>query len=55
MKLLQLTADWKWTGPAEPMLHAVTGLRARGHEVDLICPDGPPGAVGTLLQRARER
>ncbi|NRA01871.1 MAG: glycosyltransferase family 4 protein [Myxococcales bacterium] len=55
MKLLHLTADWKWTGPAEPMLHAVTGLRTRGHKVDLVCPDGPPGEEGTLLERALER
>lgn len=55
MRLLHLTADWKWTGPAEPMLHAVTGLRARGHEVDLVCPSGPPGAGGGLLEKAHER
>ncbi len=56
MRILQLTSDWKWTGPAEPMLHAVRGLRARGHQVDLACPEPPPGAApGALAERARER
>jgi glycosyltransferase involved in cell wall biosynthesis len=55
MKLLQLTSDWKWTGPAEPMLHAVTGLRARGHEVDVAFPETPASHSGALAERARER
>ena len=55
MRILQATADWKWTGPAEPMLHAVAGLRARGHHVDLACPEPPPEASGSLLERAMER
>lgn len=55
MKVLHLTADWKWTGPAEPMLHAVTGLRARGHLADLGCPEPPAGSPDSLIQRARER
>ena len=55
MKVLQLTSDWKWTGPAEPMLHAVTGLRARGHEVDVAFPATPAGHAGGLPERASER
>lgn len=55
MKILQLTSDWKWTGPAEPLVHAVTGLRARGHEVDAAFPETPPGQTGALAERARER
>jgi len=55
MKVLQLTSDWKWTGPAEPMLHAVTGLRARGHEVDVAFPAAPPGHSDALAERARAR
>jgi L-malate glycosyltransferase len=55
MKILQLTSDWKWTGPAEPMLHAVTGLRARGHEVDAAFPATPAGHAGGLPEHARER
>jgi L-malate glycosyltransferase len=55
MKILQLTSDWKWTGPAEPMLHALCGLRARGHEVDVAFPRTPQGHAGGLPERARER
>ena len=55
MRILQLTSDWKWTGPAEPMVHAVTGLRARGHEVDAAFPPTPAGHAGGLPERARER
>jgi glycosyltransferase involved in cell wall biosynthesis len=55
MRILELTSDWKWTGPAEPLVHAVVGLRARGHEVDAAFPDAPPGVAGALAERARER
>lgn len=55
MRLLQITSDWKWTGPAEPVLHAVTGLRERGHPVELACPAPPPGLAGGILERAIER
>jgi len=33
MRILQLTSDWKWTGPAEPMLRLAEAQRARGHSV----------------------
>jgi len=55
MRILELTSDWKWTGPAEPLVHAVTGLRARGHEVDAAFPEPPPEHGGALAERARER
>lgn len=55
MRILQLTSDWKWTGPAEPLVHAVIGLRALGHEVDAAFPEPPPGASSSLAERARER
>lgn len=54
MKILHLTSDWKWTGPAEPMLWATGGLRGLGHRVELACPDAPPGQRGVLAE-ARER
>ena len=25
LRILQLTSDWKWTGPAEPMLELAAG------------------------------
>lgn len=54
MKILHLTSDWKWTGPAEPMLWAAAGLRSRGHEVELVCPGEPRGQAG-LLSEAQAR
>lgn len=52
MRILQLTSDWKWTGPAEPMLHLAASLRARGHEVALACPGPPPGAGRAVAAEA---
>ncbi len=44
MKVLHVTSDWKWTGPAEPMVRLALGLRERGVEVEIACPQAPPGA-----------
>ena len=52
MKILQLVSDWKWTGPAEPMLVLSAALRARGHQVDLVCPEPPGRANRSLWQEA---
>jgi glycosyltransferase involved in cell wall biosynthesis len=52
-RILQLSGDWKWTGPAEPMLGLARALRTRGHEVWLSCPAPPPGADRSLLSEAR--
>jgi glycosyltransferase involved in cell wall biosynthesis len=54
VKILQLTSDWKWTGPAEPMLRLAVALRARGHEVLLAAPEAPDPARRSLLSEARE-
>ncbi len=53
MRILQLTSDWKWTGPAAPMLELLLALRRRGHEVWLACPPPPAGASTSLEARAR--
>ena len=55
MKILQLVSDWKWTGPAEPMLVLMEALRARGHQVDLVCPEPPKGSNRSLWQEASNR
>lgn len=55
MKLLFLTSDWKWTGPAEPMLDAARALAGRGHEVALACPEAPSGAERGVAREARAR
>lgn len=55
MKILQLVSDWKWTGPAEPMLVLMEALRRRGHRVELVCPAPPPGANRSLAGEASRR
>lgn len=52
MRILHLTSDWKWTGPAEPMLRLAETLRARGHEVAAAFPAPPPGAKRSLASEA---
>ncbi len=55
MKVLHVTADWKWTGPAEPMLNLTLGLRSRGHGVEIACPPAPEGYSGSLADHCRAR
>jgi len=33
MKILHLFSDWRWTGPAEPVVQMCLSLQKRGHEV----------------------
>ena len=54
MRVLHVTGDWKWTGPAEPMLGLLLAQRARGHQVGLACPDPPQADASGVAQRARE-
>jgi glycosyltransferase involved in cell wall biosynthesis len=53
MRILHLFADWKWTGPAEPILNLCLALRSRGHEVWLACRGAPPEASTSLLAKAK--
>ncbi len=55
MRVLHLFGDWKWTGPSEPTLDLVQELRALGVDAALACREAPPGAKGSLPERARER
>ena len=48
MRILQLSSDWKWTGPAAPMLGLSLALRARGHWLSLICAEAPAGMQPSL-------
>lgn len=41
MRILHLFSNWKWTGPAEPALHAAAAQARRGHEVAMAM--GDPG------------
>jgi glycosyltransferase involved in cell wall biosynthesis len=52
LKILHVTSDWKWTGPAEPMLRLALAQRAAGHCVALACP-APPQAGRSLAEEAR--
>lgn len=53
MKIFHLSSDWKWTGPAEPMLRLAESQRARGHDVALGFPAPPPDAERSLASEAR--
>ena len=53
MKVLHITSDWKWTGPAAPMLELLCAQRARGYEAEIACPAPPPGADTSLREAAR--
>ena len=53
MKILQATSDWKWTGPAEPMLRLALALRDRGHDVLLAAPEPSRPSVRSLASEAR--
>ncbi|MCH2172392.1 glycosyltransferase [Myxococcota bacterium] len=52
MRILQLTSDWKWTGPADPMLGLLLALRERGHDVSLGCPNPPVEGRDSLYERS---
>ncbi len=50
MKILHLFSDWKWTGPAEPVLNLCRGLERRGHNVTLAYGK-PPFPVDESLEK----
>lgn len=50
MKILHLFSDWKWTGPAEPVLNLCKELEKRGHDVTLAYPK-PPFEVEESLEK----
>ena len=54
MKILHIISDWKWTGPAEPVVNLCAELQRRGHDVTLaiakVHGDNPP----VLKERALE-
>ena len=52
MRILQVSSDWKWTGPAEPMLRLAEAQRARGHEVAMAYPGAPGDASRALASEA---
>jgi glycosyltransferase involved in cell wall biosynthesis len=55
VKILHLLADWKWTGPAEPVLDLCLILRELGLDARLAANAPPPEASTSLLASARDR
>jgi len=51
MKILHLFSDWKWTGPAEPVLNLCMALEKRGHDVTLAYRKPPFPAEDSLEKR----
>ena len=50
MKILHLFSDWKWTGPAEPVLNLCKELEKRGHDV-ILAYRKPPFPVEDSLEK----
>ncbi len=50
MNILQLTSDWKWTGPAEPMVRLARGLKEAGHRVWVAAPEPPEPVKRSLAE-----
>ncbi len=50
MKILHLFSDWKWTGPAEPVVTLCKGLEQRGHDVTLAYRK-PPYPIEESVER----
>jgi len=53
VRILHVTSDWKWTGPAAPMLELLLAQRARGCSVELACPEDPEDRPDSLPRKAR--
>ena len=47
MKIIQILADWKWTGPSGPVLILSKALSKRGHDVTLVAKAPPSGVEET--------
>lgn len=55
MRVLHLFSDWKWTGPAEPVVNLCRELQAVGIEVLLACRRPMEGYPVSIEGRAKER
>lgn len=52
MKILHIISDWKWTGPAEPVVNLCSELKKLGHDVTLATAKTPSGNQPHLKERA---
>ncbi len=55
MKILHLFSDWKWTGPAEPVVNLCHTLQQRGHEVTLAYRRPPFEAPESVEKGVKEK
>jgi L-malate glycosyltransferase len=55
MKILHLFSDWKWTGPAEPVVNLCLALQQRGHEVTLAYRCPPIETAESMAKGVREK
>ncbi len=55
MKILHLFSDWKWTGPAEPIVNLCQEMERRGHEVTLAYRKPPLPVEDSIERRVFER
>jgi glycosyltransferase involved in cell wall biosynthesis len=51
LKILHLFSDWKWTGPADPVLSLCKALEERGHDVTLAYRKPPLPVEDSLEKR----
>ena len=54
LKVLHLYSDWKWTGPAEPVLQICKALQERGHDIKIAFRSAPITYNKTIEQKADE-
>jgi glycosyltransferase involved in cell wall biosynthesis len=55
MKILHLFSDWKWTGPADPVVNLCSALQHRGHEVVLVYRRPPIKIQESVEKGVREK
>jgi glycosyltransferase involved in cell wall biosynthesis len=55
VKILHLFSDWKWTGPAEPVVNLCLALQQRGHEVTLAYRRPPVETAESMAKGVREK
>jgi glycosyltransferase involved in cell wall biosynthesis len=54
VKILHLFSDWKWTGPAEPVVNLCLALQQRGHEVTVAYRRPPIETVESMAKGVRQ-
>jgi glycosyltransferase involved in cell wall biosynthesis len=55
VKILHLFSDWKWTGPAEPVVNLCLVLQQRGHDVTLAYRRPPIETAESMAKGLREK